>query len=142
MKVLKTDIGNKLVGKVFDSYPENFRSKLLFLRDLILEVVSENEEMVCLETIKWGEPAYVVKNGSTIRIAWNSKKPNQFAIYFSCQTNLVETFRTVYGELFNFEGTRAIVFYEKDQLPIVELKQCILAALTYHSRKHKPFLGI
>lgn len=139
---MKSKIKNKAVRKIFENYPEVYRSKLLFLRELIFEVVSEDEDIVCEETIKWGEPSYIAKKGSTIRIAWNSKKPEQYGIYFNCNTILIETFKELYGDKFNFEGKRAIVFKENDEIPVPELKQCILAALTYHKRKHKPFLGL
>ena len=36
------------------------------------------------ETLKWGEPSYLVKKGSTIRMDWKSKAPNQYAMYFKC----------------------------------------------------------
>ncbi|WP_158560370.1 hypothetical protein [Paenibacillus contaminans] len=45
-------------------------------------------------------------------------------------------------DVFNYEGNRAIVFAEIDEIPVVELKQCIALALTYHTRKHQPMLGI
>ena len=133
---------NNEVRKIFESYPNIFRQKLLFLRKLIFEVVAENKGMVCQETVKWGEPSYIVKKGSTIRIAWKSNTPDQYAMYFNCNTNLIETFRTIYGAQFNFEGNRAIIFNKDDEIPELELKHCIFAAISYHSRKHKPFLGL
>ena len=54
----------------------------------------------------------------------------------------VETFKTVYGDLFDYEGTRAIVFKQNEKIPVQELKQCIKAALRYHKIKHLPTLGI
>lgn len=128
--------------EIFYSYPIVFRKKLLVLRDLIFEVVSENKDIVCHETIKWGEPSYIAKNGSTIRIAWNAKRPDVYGIYFNCQTKLIETFKVLFDEQFNYEGNRAIVFKDKDELPVAELKLCILAALTYHKRKNKINLGL
>ena len=37
---------------------------------------------------------------------------------------------------------RAIVFDETDELPVDELKYCILLALRYHRVKHLPLLGV
>ena len=56
----------------------------------------------------------------------------QFAMYFHCQINLIETFRDRYPEKFNFEKNRAIVFADGDAVPIDELRHCIALALTYH----------
>ncbi|GIO08686.1 hypothetical protein J31TS6_47140 [Brevibacillus reuszeri] len=94
------------------------------------------------EVLKWGEPSYVTKKGSTIRIGWKKSIPNRYALYFNCNTSLVETFREIYRDTFNFEGNRAIVFDDEAVFLIDELKQCISAALTYHTRKHLPMLGL
>ena len=64
-----------------------------------------------------------------------------YAMYFNCNTSLVDTFKELYGDLFNFEGNRAIVFNETDELVVNELKHCISLALTYHRVKRLPLLG-
>ena len=62
-------------------------------------------------------------------------------MYFNCNTSLVDTFRELYGDVFMFEGNRAIVFGEADEIPVAELKHCISLALTYHRVKRLPLLG-
>ncbi len=115
----------------------------MFLRHLILETSSETEGVNKLEeTLKWGEPSYLTKNGSTIRMDWKKSKPNHYAMYFNCKTKLVATFTELYRDKFNFEGNRAIVFEEGENIPIEELKHCISLSLTYHSKKHLPMLGV
>ena len=134
---------NPEVASVFARYPDNVRAKLLALRELILETAKELSEVTTLEeTLKWGEPSYLTKNGSTLRIDWKSKTPDQYAMYFKCTSRLVETFREVYKNQFRFEGKRAIVFGLEDQIPEKELKGCIKTALTYHKVKHLPLLGM
>ena len=59
----------------------------------------------------------------------------QYAMYFNCQTNLIETFKTLFPAEFKFEGNRAIVFLESDVVPVDALTYCIAAALTYHRNK-------
>jgi len=131
------------VEQVFANYPKPVLHKMLRLRKLILETANEIEHIKELEeTLKWGEPSYLVKKGSTIRIDWKKKSPNQYAMYFSCSTKLVATFRMVYKNTFTFEGNRAIVFQLNDFFPETELKKCISTALTYHSVKQLPFLGL
>ncbi len=134
---------NPKVEVVFNNYPKLVRKKLLDLRLLILETANEIEQISNLEeTLKWGEPSFLVKGGSTIRIDWKKKKPEQYAIYFKCTSLLVPTFKMVYGNIFRFEGDRAIIFKMEDSIPRSELKKCIKAALLYHKVKHLPGLGI
>ena len=131
---------NGPVGAVFASYPPVIRRKLLALRSLIFKTAASTPGVGALEeTLKWGEPAYVTqsKSGSTIRLGWKESKPGQYAMYFNCQTNLVETFRTLFPKELKFAGNRAIIFDEKDRPPTDALAYCIGAALTYHRRKRQ-----
>jgi Domain of unknown function (DU1801) len=142
MKDLKIKI-NPEVELVFRNYPESVRNKMLILRGLVVETAKEIDGLNMLEeTLKWGEPSYLTKNGSTLRMDWKSKTPNQYAMYFKCTSRLVETFKMIFKNNFNFEGNRAIVFQMEDDIPKDELKDCIKAALTYHKVKHLPTLGI
>lgn len=136
-------IKNKNVEKVFNNYPEEIREKLMFLRKLVIETAEETDGVKSLEeTLKWGEPSYLTKGGSTIRMDWKKSKPDQYAMYFNCKTKLVDTFKERYKYEFKYEGNRAIVFHKNDTIPIDELKHCILLSLTYHSIKNLPMLGV
>jgi hypothetical protein len=135
-------IQNQDVAAVFRKYPPSMRKKLMYLRELVLEAASESDGVGEVEeTLKWGEPSYLVRGGSTIRMDWKERHPDQYAMYFQCQTRLVDTFRELYGDRLRFEGNRAIVFSEHDKIPEEILKHCITLSLTYHSRKHLPLLG-
>jgi len=134
---------NPEVELVFNNYPDSVRNKMLALRKLVIETAKEIDGITKLEeTLKWGEPSYLTKNGSTLRMDWKSKKPDQYAMYFKCTSRLVETFKLVYKDIFVYEGNRAIVFKIEDKIPKDELKSCIKATLTYHKVKHLPTLGI
>lgn len=131
------------VEAVFSNYPNSVRDKMLLLRKLVINTAKEIDGLKVLEeTLKWGEPSYLAKKGSTLRMDWKSKAPNQYAMYFKCTSRLVETFRIVFKDTFEFEGNRAIVFQLDDELPLEELKACIKATLIYHKVKHLPTLGI
>lgn len=134
---------NPAVRDRIESYPKKVQVKLNKLRSLILESAAEIDNIGALEeTLKWNEPSYLVKKGSTIRIDWKPKKnPDQYAIYFKCTSKLVVTFKELYGDTFNYEKTRAIVFDMKDKVPKKQLKECIKMALQYHTLKDKPLLG-
>lgn len=134
---------NPEVEEVFNNYPDPVRKKILNLRRLIIEAANEVEEITNLEeTLKWGEPSYLVKKGSTIRIDWKKRQPDQYAMYFKCTSKLVSTFKMAYNDIFKFEGDRAIIFQMNDKLPEMELKNCITAGLTYHKVKQLPMLGL
>jgi len=131
------------VDTVFAAYPDFVRDKMQKLRELVIETAEEMPGVFELEEcLKWGEPSFITKNGSTLRMDWKEKTPNQYALYFKCTSRLVDTFRLVFENEFQFEGKRAIVFQLKQKIPVVELKKCIRAALTYHKVKHLETLGI
>jgi len=128
---------NNDVEEKYSSYPNDIREKLLKLREIIYDV-AKNEDTIdnVEEALRWNEPSFITKNGSTIRIDWKKSKPNQYSIYFNCKTKLVETFKTLFSDRFSFEGNREIVFQKNDVIDLDALKYCILLSLTYHKRKH------
>jgi len=130
------------VKDVFDSYPAVPAKKLLFLRALIFKVATEIGIEALEETLKWGEPSYLSKNGSTIRLAWRQSRPHQYGIFFNCKTSLIETFKEVFGDALSYEGNRAILFDINDDVPINTLKHCIELSLRYKNIKHLPLLGL
>jgi len=133
---------NNDVQLKFNSYPAEAKKKLLELRSLIIELVAEEGlEDSFEETLKWGEPSYIVKGGSTIRMDWKEKSPDQYALYFNCNSRLVETFRELYSDILTFEGSRSVVFNLADELPESATKHCLQMALKYHQLKNLPLLG-
>ncbi|HEY9114860.1 MAG TPA: DUF1801 domain-containing protein [Bacteroidales bacterium] len=133
---------NTKVKDVFNGYPKYVKPQLIKLREAVLGAASEIDGLDELEeTLKWGEPSYLTKYGSTVRIDWKEKNPEQFAIYFKCTSKLVPTFKIIYKDTFEYEGNRAIVFKLNNKIPEVELKNCIKMALNYHKIKHLPLLG-
>ncbi len=127
------------VAAVLDSYPKPLKSKLLALRALILDTARKTDGVGRLEeALKWGQVSYLTsesRSGSTVRID-RVKSADQVAVYFHCQTNLVETFRELYPEL-SFGGNRAILLDADKKLPEAELRHCVALALTYHLGKRK-----
>ncbi len=134
---------NPKVEVVFTNYPDFVRDKMQLLRELVIETAEETAGISNLEeTLKWGEPSFVTEDGSTLRMDWKPKTPDQYAMYFQCTSRLVDTFRLVFDHKFQYEGKRAIVFQLNQKIPIEELKECIKASLTYHKVKHLITLGI
>lgn len=126
---------------LFDRYPEEVRAKLLALRKLIFDVAVSTPGVGALtETLKWNQPSYVTeqtRSGSSIRIDQIKNDPDKYAMYFHCQTTLVEDFRKLFEGDFYFVGNRCIIFDVKKPLPEKKLRQCIEMALTYHQRKKR-----
>lgn len=126
------------VKAVFDAYPPRLRARLLRIRKLILDTAARTTGVGTIhETLKWGQPSYLTLesgSGSTIRID-RAKSDERYAVYFHCQTDLIETFRRIYADEMIYEGNRSIVFDAKGRIPEEPLRHCIGLALTYHFRK-------
>lgn len=136
-------ITNPAVEAIFINYPDHVRIKMLSLRSFIIEIAKEIDDITCIEeTLKWGEPSFTTKIGSTLRIDWKPKNPKVYAVYFQCSSRLIETFKIIFKNSFKFEGKRAILLAIDDKFPKEELKLCIIAALRYHKVKKLPSLGI
>jgi hypothetical protein len=130
---------NPAVARIFAAYPPGVRRRMLTLRAKIFAVARSIDGVGEIEeTLKWGEPAYVTaesKSGSTIRIDWKPSKPDRYAMYFICTTDLVETFRTLYPHEFTYEGNRAITFALDQAITWDSLAFCIGAALTWQRER-------
>ncbi|WP_156908862.1 DUF1801 domain-containing protein [Bradyrhizobium murdochi] len=128
------------VEAVFEAYPSPVKARLLALRRLIFDTAKTTEGVGSLEeTLKWGQPSYLTtesKSGSTVRIDQVKAEIGRYAVYFHCQTDLVETFRELYPEL-RYGGNRSILLDAGDKLPEAALRHCVALALTYHARKRK-----
>ena len=134
------EFADPAVAAVFAAYPEALRARLMRLRRLIFETAEATEGVGALEeTLKWGQPSYLTtesKSGSTIRIDQVKAEAGRYAVYFHCQTDLVETFRELYPEL-RYGGNRSILLDAGEKLPEAALRHCVALALTYHLRKRK-----
>lgn len=134
-----TTVGD--VQRVFDDSPAEVRQQLLRLRELILAAAKEEGVASLDECLKWGQPSYVTKGGSTVRLGWQQDRPDEVSLFFHCQSRLVDTFREIYPDALSFSGNRAIVLDVREALPEAEIKHCVGIALSYHRRKHLPLLG-
>jgi hypothetical protein len=127
----------------FNQYPTDVKVKLYNLRELILYVAKVHPDVHQLtESLKWGEPSYLAKKGTPLRIDWKDKTPDHYAIYVQCTSKLIPTFRALYAKELSYEGNRAILFNMTDDLPENILKKFIATALTYHQVKYLDGLGI
>ena len=134
---------DKTVKQVFDSYSDTARPYMDALRDLILTTAQDSPHVGEIqESLKWGEPSFSCKSGSTIRINWKDSDPHHYRVFFHCQTSLVSTFRKLFSNTFKFEGNRAIALKIGHDFDLTSLKICIEASLTYHLVKKEENLSI
>jgi hypothetical protein len=128
------------VAATFASYPDAVLPGLLALRQLIIDTAAATAGVGAIEeTLRWGQPSYITtetRSGSTIRIAPTGPESNHdYAMYFICNTNLVHSFRDLFGDRFEYEGNRGLLFYAGSCIPENELGECIAMALRYHLDK-------
>jgi hypothetical protein len=134
------DIAATEVAAAFASYPTGVQRELLDLRQLILDTAAATDGVGTIEeTLKWGQPSYLTSesgSGSTIRItATRPSSKHDYAMFFICNTNLVERFKALFGDVFSYDGKRALLFSVGEDLPQEELQECVAMALTYHLGK-------
>ena len=137
----KTESSKVEMADVFAAYPPRQRKMLLAVRDLILQVAAKTPDVGEIEeALRWQQPSFLTTrsgSGSTIRIDALRGSAENYALYFNCNTTLVDDFKQLYPKHFKFEGNRALIFNVADKLPMNELRHCISLALTYHLRKER-----
>jgi Domain of unknown function (DU1801) len=134
---------NAEVAAVFERFDTAQKTALLALRQIVFDVATKTRGVGRLEEVlRWKQPSYITAetgSGSTIRIDAQKGSAQHYAMYFHCQSGLVEHFRLLYPKVFRFEGKRAMIFEVGSPLPEAELQHCVSLALTYHRwKRSKP----
>ena len=103
------------------------RDRLLALRALVLETAARTEGVGRIEeALRWGEPSYLTpetKSGTTVRIAPVRGDNGQYGLFVNCQTTLVQTYRQMFGDLFTYDGHRALLLHVDDPVPTEPLRR-------------------
>lgn len=131
-KISEPDVQN-----AYESLPDSHKRYAYQIRDWIWEEV-EGMSLGCnvIETLKWGEPSYLPAKrriGSTLRIGQFDEK--HIALYFNCQTMLVENFRSMFGREVQYSKNRAVLFNVSEPLPEPIVKTCASRTFRYHLDK-------
>lgn len=123
----------------FHGYPPKIKKGLTELRSLIGKVADRIPVVGPIEeAVRWGQLTFLTsqsKSGSMIRIDRHRGSDNTYAMYFHCQTNLVSSFRKLFGNKLVYEGNRALLFDVDQKIPRRIVTQCIEMALTYRLSK-------
>ena len=136
--VISNDVASR-----FAEYPKSIQKKSVCLRELIYQIASDDPQIGKIEeTLKWGQPAYLTSqsgSGTTIRIDWRETQPQELVMFLNCRTSLVDTYRSIFPDIFRYEGSRALVIGKADRIDRGEKKEalshCIRMALRYHLDK-------
>ncbi len=129
----------QLFDEAIAPYSPSARKLLRVLRKLVLGTARDLSEVgEITEALRWGQFSFLTLesgSGSTIRIDGKRKDATAVAMYFHCQTGLVDHFRELYSDSLKFEGMRAIVLDTQALVPEAAIRHCISLALTHHLRK-------
>lgn len=139
---MKTEFQKKYASKLFksvvDQYPAELKDKFLYLKSLIYEQATLNPKTGEIEeSLKWGQLSYVSKNrsGTPIRLGIEKKMPGYFGLYVNCSTTVINDAKHIYGDKFQYDGNRGLMFKSDDQLPEKEIRHIIDIILCYHINK-------
>ena len=134
------------IANVFNAWPDPARDRALGLRGQIFAIADDirkthNLKKPLEETLKWGEPAYILSTGSTLRMGHKAARPDTLSLYFNCNTRLVETFRELHGERLDLVGSRELSLPIAGDWPDDIVADCIRKTLAYHTLKKLDLLG-
>lgn len=125
------------VSRTYAEFLPLAQQNILTLRTWVLAEAARDDRVGKIEeALKWGQPSFVVskpRSGTTLRLAQMLKSPTyDFGLFVPCQTSLIETCRDMFGDVFNYDGNRGLLFANGGTLPESELRHFIALALTYY----------
>ncbi|MCG8492668.1 MAG: DUF1801 domain-containing protein [Sneathiellales bacterium] len=127
---------NLEIAALYQSYPDDVRSKLLALRAMVFDLAAQNDEIgTVTECLKWGTPSYETarpKSGTPLRLQWVEKE-NRFGLFVHCQTNLVSRFKKRHADLV-YDKNRGLLCERDKDIPAEVARDFILSALTYYRK--------
>lgn len=124
------------IAALYQSYPDDIRTKLLKLRAMVFDLASKNDGIgTVTECLKWGVPSYETvrpKSGTPLRLQWIEKE-SRFGLFVHCQTNLVSHFKKRHTSLI-YDKNRGLLCDRDKDIPQEVAEDFILSALTYYKK--------
>ncbi|MEY1557658.1 DUF1801 domain-containing protein [Yoonia sp. R2331] len=114
------------VKAAFDAFPDAPRVVLLQVRAMILA-----SDVAVEEALRWGQPAYLSKKGTTIRLGLT--KAGLPSVFTHCQSSVMGDVQAVAGEGLIWDGNRGVSWPVEADVPEAVLSLLIHRALTYHA---------
>ncbi|MDF1668488.1 MAG: DUF1801 domain-containing protein [Roseovarius sp.] len=122
------------VARVIDGYAQPTRDGVHHLRRLILQTAKATPEVGPVEeTLRWGQPAYLTRKGSTLRIG--PHRDASFALFAHCQSTIIASYAQAFPSWDQIDGNRAVLFDSPNQIEPQRLSHLIRHALSYHVTK-------
>lgn len=129
--------------ETLQSFPDEVQGKMEVLRELVHEIAQEEELVTELEeTLRWGEPTFISNVGTSLRMGWSDKRPDQYGLFVQCSSLVIPTIRAVHADALRYDKNRGVLFQNEEDLPLDLLRPMIHAALVYKKVKKLPMLGI
>ncbi len=123
------------IAKKLATYPKPLAQRLSQVRTLVQEIATTTQSIGTLEeSLKWGQMSFATvcpKTGTPIRIDGNMNTAT-YSIYVPCSTSLIEDFRNLHPDMFDYHGNREIRLNLDEPMPEQELTLFITAALRYY----------
>ena len=117
------------------TWPTAAQHRFSEIRTIILRA---SQEWPMTESLKWGQPAWrpsKTSQGSTLRVSWSDKNPDNIGIFVHCQTTLAATMRDLYPDSFSYEGNRALHLPLTGEVPEQALDHLARLTFTYHTKR-------
>lgn len=115
----------------YPNYSTLEKQRLIELQTLIHQVADESH-LELVESSKWGQLSFATPQGTPIRI--DKLSDTEIGCFVHCQTNLIETWRSLFADTLTFSKNRAIVLRLEEPFPVESLKICIDQAFYYHMK--------
>ncbi|MEQ6248311.1 DUF1801 domain-containing protein [Sulfitobacter sp. HNIBRBA3233] len=119
-------------------WPEAAQDRFRHLRAVILNAAAGMDAGEIAESLKWGEPAWRPKRlrqGSTLRAAWQVNSPRTLALFVDCKTTLAATMRDIYPDVFTYENNRALRFDLDAPVPADAVDHLARLTFAYHLKR-------
>lgn len=114
------------VKAAFDALPAAPRAVLLHVREMIV-----TRDIAVEEALRWGQPAYLTKKGTTIRLGVT--KAGHPSVFTHCQSSVMSDVQAVAAEGVIWDGNRGVSWPVDAPFPEPILQLLINRALTYHA---------
>ena len=115
---------------IFDAVEPDAKTGLIRLRDMIYATAEADPRIAPIaETLKWGQPAYVSKTGTTLRLG--VPKSGGFGLFVHCQSRVIPDYQAMFPDLDRFDGTRGLLFSSPNEIDETRHTWLIQRALTY-----------
>lgn len=119
------------------AWPDAAAQRFSELRYLILDAAAAADVGEITESLKWSEPAWRParpRQGSTLRVSWSPKYPDQIGLFVDCKTTLADTMQDLYPSEFAYEANRALRLSLEIKPPAQAIDHLARLTFTYHKR--------